>query len=191
MAQPPSSEQTGDEECGERERRDEPDERDHAQPLLNLRLRRETRSGLPASFVAAKPLLTRSAPHLVDLVHVHYRPVAISRQDDPESNGDLGRSDDEDEDDEDAPTLVDRAVLPREGDQSEVRGVEHELDTHEDHDRVAADQHPRAPDEEERHRHDAVRAASGVCRWKNRARGPSLNLVNITPYRIRTVIAPT
>src|SRR5438132_13270790 len=113
MAQPPSSEQTVDEERGERERRDEPDERDHAQPLLNLRLRRETRSGLPASFVAAKPLLTRSAPPLVDRVHVHYRPVAIRRQVDPEANGDLRRSDDQGQDNEDAPTLVDRALLPR------------------------------------------------------------------------------
>src|SRR2546427_26259 len=40
MAQPPPSEQTVNEECGERQRRDEPDESDHAQPLLNLRLRR-------------------------------------------------------------------------------------------------------------------------------------------------------
>src|SRR5256885_1667406 len=34
-------------------------------------------------------------------------------------------------------------------------------------------------------------AAIGVCRWKKSARGRSLNFVNMTPYRISTVIAPT
>src|SRR2546430_5929152 len=196
MAQPPPSEQTVNEECGERQRRDEPDESDHAQPLLNLRLRRETCSRLPASLVAharfrsltgapaPEPSPTRSSLHLVDLVHVHHRPVAICRQDDPKPNGDLGRRDDEDEDDEDAPALVDRAVLPREGDESEVRGVEHELDAHEDHDRVAADQQPRAPDEEERRRHD------DVCAERN-GHGRRRRAASSGSSRLVSTIAPT
>src|SRR5689334_14516897 len=44
---------------------------------------------------------------------------------------------------------VEVAVDPGEGDQREVRGVQHQLDAHEHHDRVAAGEHPDAADREQ------------------------------------------
>src|SRR5438067_7916780 len=199
----------------------------------------------------------------MDLVHVYHRPVAIGREDDSESDGDLGRGDHKHEDYEDAAALVDRPVFAREGHEREVRRVQHELDAHQDDDRIAPDEHAGASGEEqhgrhrdvgaERNRHrrrrmaassgssrlvstiaptmaarrstDAISngnaksvntlvasagrspppgrdvalvkespmiatgiataatntAASGVCRWKNTARGRSPNFVNMTP----------
>src|SRR5437773_3153565 len=128
--------------------------------------------------------ITPLSPHLMDLVHVHHRPVAIGRQDDSQPDGDFSRRDHENEDDEDASALVDRAVLAREGDEREVRRVEHELDAHGDHHRVAADAHPCAAEEEEGRRDDDVRAKrDGHRRRRSAASSGSSRLVS--------TIAPT
>src|SRR5438132_1653979 len=95
------------------------------------------------------------ALHLVDLVHVHGRAVAVRGKDDREPDGDLGCRDHEHEHDEHAASLIERvaraelAGAPREGDEREVARVQHELDAHEDHDRVAADEHTGGADEEQ------------------------------------------
>src|SRR5438132_4393866 len=97
-----------------------------------------------------------SSSHLVDLVHVHGRPVAVRGEDDREADRDLRRGDDEDEDDEDAASLVERvagaelARPARERHEREVARVQHELHAHEDHHRIAADEDARRADEEER-----------------------------------------
>src|SRR5712692_1977624 len=101
-------------------------------------------------------ITSSSSLHLMDLVDVDLWPVAIRREDDPEADGDLGRGDDEHEDDEDAAALVDRAGFAGEGDEREVRRVQHELDAHEDDDGIAPDEHARAPDEEEHRGHGDV-----------------------------------
>src|SRR4029077_13034851 len=78
-----------------------------------------------------------SALHLMELVHVHRRAVAVRGEDDREADRDLRRGDDEDEDDEHAPALVERvagaelARAPGERDEREVARVQHELDAHE------------------------------------------------------------
>src|SRR5258708_7547587 len=60
----------------------------------------------------ARPGIARSRSfsslQLVDLVHVHRRAIAIRGEHDRPADRDLRRGDDEDEDDEDAPALVQR-----------------------------------------------------------------------------------
>ena len=68
--------------------------------------------------------------------------MMIARPDD-----DLGGGHDHDEEGEHLPVEV--AVDPGERDEDEVGGVEHELDAHEDDDRVAPGQHRRPTDDEE------------------------------------------
>src|SRR3989442_8947502 len=115
-----------------------------------------------------------SSLHLVDLVDVDDRPVPIGREHDGEAHGDLRGGDDEHEDHEHAPALVERAEASRERDERQVRGVQHELDAHEDHHRVPASKHARAADEEETGRdrdvvaerdHRRCLAVSGSSRW--------------------------
>ena len=57
------------------------------------------------------------------------------------------------------PTLS--PALAGEGEEGEVRGVEHQLDAHEDHQRVAADQHAEHAQAEEQPRQDQVVLQSG------------------------------
>src|SRR5713101_2484103 len=120
--------------------------------------------------------ITRSSLHLVDLVHVDHRPIAIRREDDAQADRDFGGGDDEHEDDEDAAALVDRAVLPRERDEGEVRRVQHELHAHEDDHSVAPNENARAPGEKQHgghrdvgaewngHRRRRIAASSGSSR---------------------------
>src|SRR5260221_10854521 len=91
------------------------------------------------SLVRAKPGLARcSSFHLVDLVHVHRRAIAIRGEDDRKPHRDLGRGDDEHEDHEDASPLVERVARAEltgpaaEGHEREVARVQHQLDAHED-----------------------------------------------------------
>src|SRR6478735_5031481 len=75
--------------------------------------------------------------------------------DDREPDHDLGRGHHHHE--EGGDLAVEVAVLLGEGDQREVGGVEHQLDAHEDHDRVAPGEHSHAADGEEDRRQYDVR----------------------------------
>src|SRR4051812_26767068 len=75
--------------------------------------------------------------------------------DDREPDDDLGGGHHHHEERRDL--AVEVAVLPGEGDQRQVGGVEHQLHAHEDHDRVAPGQDPDAADREEDAREDDVR----------------------------------
>ena len=100
----------------------------------------------------------REAPSVlqqVGVVDAGRAPRPEDRHDDGEADHDLGRGDDHDEERHDL--AVQRAVDPAEGDQCQVRGVEHQLDAHEQHDRVAPDQHPDGADgEQDRRQHQVV-----------------------------------
>src|SRR3979490_2994451 len=78
--------------------------------------------------------ITGSTLHVVELVHVDRRAVAVRGQDDRQAARDLGSGDDEHEHDEHAPALIQRvtrgelAGTAGEGDQREIARVEHELD---------------------------------------------------------------
>src|SRR5207245_6887481 len=86
-------------------------------------------AGAPGREARRSSLGSTSSLHLVDLVDVDHRPVAICREDDRQADRDLGGRDHEHEDNEDAAALVYRAVLSRERDEREVRRVQHELHT--------------------------------------------------------------
>src|SRR5579859_3405428 len=104
----------------------------------------------------------------MDLVDVDGRPVPVRGEDDRKADGDLGGRDDEDEDDEHAPALVDDPEPPRERDERQVRRVQHELDGHEDDDGVPPYEDSREPDEEEGRRHGDERAERHECRHSRR-----------------------
>src|SRR5690554_3605185 len=90
--------------------------------------------------------LIPSVPQQVDVVHRGGPAGAEDRDDDREADDDLGGRDDHDEEGEHLTLEV--AVHPREGDEREVRRVEHELDTHEHDDAVAPQQDGRGTDRE-------------------------------------------
>src|SRR3954453_15693636 len=78
------------------------------------------------------------------------------RQDDGQAGDGPRRRDDHDEEGDDL--AVDGPAGPGEGHQGEVDRVEHQLDAHEDDDRVAPHQHPAGPDgEKDRRQHQVVR----------------------------------
>src|SRR3954451_11535270 len=83
----------------------------------------------------------------VGVVHGCRPPGAEDRHDDREPDDDLGRGDEHDEQRDDL--TVEVALHPREGDEGQVRRVEHELDAHEHDDRVAPDEHGAGADGEE------------------------------------------
>src|SRR5687768_6308151 len=114
-------------------------------------------TNVPAAAAASAAVMGSSA-HRARFVDVDDRTGAVGREHDREPDGDLGGRDDEDEGHEDAAALVDGPVAAREGDKGEVRGVQHELDAHEDDDGVAPHEHAGAPDEEERRGYRDVRA---------------------------------
>src|SRR5258708_7061150 len=107
----------------------------------------------------ARPGIARSRSlsslQLVDLVHVHRRAIAIRGEHDRQADRDLRRGDDEDEDDEDAPALVQRIAgrehpgAAGERDEREGARVQHELDAHKDHDPAAPDEHAPGAAEED------------------------------------------
>src|SRR5919201_23717 len=69
------------------------------------------------------------------------------RHDDRQADDDLGGGHDHHEERDDL--SVESAVHTGKGDKGQVRGVQHELDAHEDHDGIAADEHPDRPDREQ------------------------------------------
>src|SRR5262245_61979081 len=86
-----------------------------------------------------------------DVVDVGGLPAPEERQDDREAHGRLARRDRDHEQREDVADH--RLHLVGEGDEGEVRGVQHQLDGHEHDDDVAAHQDPDAADGEQQRRH--------------------------------------
>src|SRR5829696_8342688 len=87
----------------------------------------------------------------VDVPQVHALEVAERGDDDRQPHRGLGRRDRHDEDHEALPGC---AVELREGHERQVHGVEHQLDAHEDDDRVAAREHADDADGEEDRREE-------------------------------------
>src|ERR1051325_2144530 len=94
----------------------------------------------------------------INLVHEYRLAVAVERDDEAEADGCLGRRDHDDEDREDlardrvrAPRLL---QVPREGYEVQVRGVQYQLDGHEDDDDVAPREHARHAYREEQRADD-------------------------------------
>src|SRR6266540_6616098 len=83
--------------------------------------------------------IRRSPLHALRLVDGGARLAAEERHDDREPDDDLGRGDDDHEEREDLTVQV--PVHPRERDEREVHGVQHQLDRQEDHDRIATHEH--------------------------------------------------
>src|SRR5437867_11467513 len=89
--------------------------------------------------------------HQVDVVHVGALPLAEDGDDDAESHGGLGSRHGHHEEDEDVSGHG--AQLIGIGGESQVDGVEHQLDAHQDHDGVATHEHADRADGEEHGRH--------------------------------------
>src|SRR5690606_30044779 len=88
----------------------------------------------------------------------------VDGHDDREADDDLGGGDDHDEEGRDLSVEV--AVLARDADEREVRGVEHELDAHEHDDRVAPHEDADGTDREQHRRQGQVfvHCSSSTCR---------------------------
>src|SRR5262245_29901280 len=80
----------------------------------------------------------RSEPHGPDVVDVHRAAAPEHGDDHRQSDGGLGGRDGDDEERRQVTHV--HARIAGEGEEGEVGGVEHHLDAHEDHQRVAADQ---------------------------------------------------
>src|ERR687892_729751 len=99
----------------------------------------------------AEPRSPMSPSEQVDVVHVGGYPASEDGHDDRESNHNFsGRNHHREECEH---LAVDLAELAGEGDQRQVDRVQLELDRHEDHQRVAADQHTDRADREQQRRH--------------------------------------
>src|SRR6266498_347297 len=103
-----------------------------------------------ATFVCAIML----PPHERQLIHREAAAEPEYGHDDGEADGDLGGRHAQDEEDEHLP--VDRAVALAEGHESQIGGVEHDLNGHEDDERIAPDEHAEGPNDEEHRRHSHV-----------------------------------
>src|SRR3954451_18091904 len=88
----------------------------------------------------------------------------VDRHDDREADHDLSGGDDHHEEGDDL--AVDRAGRAGEGDQGQVDRVEHQLDAHEDDDRVAPHQHADGADgEQDRREHEVVAQGHRSSPW--------------------------
>src|SRR5579884_132619 len=102
----------------------------------------------------------RSALQEIDVVGRRALAAAEDRNDDRQSDRDLRGCDDQREEDEDL--SADVVEHPREGHERQVGGVQHQLDAHEHHEDVAAQQQTdRADGEEQRGEHEVVVARHG------------------------------
>src|SRR3990172_800701 len=100
----------------------------------------QTRSSIP------------STPQDRGVVHACALPAPVDGHDDRESDHDLGGGDHHREEGQDLAVQV--VVHPAERHEGEVHRVQLELDRHEDHERVLADEHPDRADREQHRRHD-------------------------------------
>ena len=98
---------------------------------------------------------------LPQLVDVDRQAPAVDGDDQAEADGDLAGGDDHHDEREDLAVLV--AVRAREGDEREVRRVEHQLEAEQDHERVAAHEHAAGADAEDQRREDEVPLDAHRC----------------------------
>ena len=118
------------------------------------------RGGLSPHSVDRSTRVTRH-PQLGEVVGGGAGAAAEDGHDDAEADDRLGGGDDEDE--EHGRLSVDVAEAPRQGDEAEVDGVEHQLDAHEQHERVAAHEHAdRADAEQHGAEHEVPRRPSAT-----------------------------
>src|SRR6266508_171978 len=87
------------------------------------------------------------ALQLGEIVSGRARAPPQDRHDDAQADNHLGGGDDEHE--EHSGLTIDVAELVRHGDEAQVDGIEHQLDAHEQHQRIAADQHADRADAEQ------------------------------------------
>src|SRR5690242_19914505 len=92
----------------------------------------------------------RSSAQGGELVDVEVEPPPVHRDDQPEAYDDLGSRDRHHREREDLPAHV--RVVAREGDESEVRAVEHDLDREQDDQRAPPEHHAERPDREQERR---------------------------------------
>src|SRR5262245_17013796 len=120
----------------------------HAVPRLPRRspINRFSATAASGSAGMIQSIVLGLALEEVDLVHVHRLLETEHVDDDGETDRDLGSRDSHDEEHEDL--AVERVHRARERDEREIRGVQHELDRHEDDERVAAHEHPDDADHE-------------------------------------------
>src|SRR3954447_13716746 len=112
-------------------------------------------------------------------------PSAEDRHDDGEAHGDLGGGDHQGEEHERLPAHV--VELPGEGHEREVHRVQHQLDAHEHHEHVAADQHAdRTDGEYHRGQHEVV----GVGDRHGAATSPSSVSTSSTSSTSSSTISP-
>src|SRR4029453_18348982 len=113
-------------------------------------------------------------PHERQPVHRRTAAEPEDGHNDGEADGDLGRRHTQDEEDEGL--AVDGPVALAESHEGQVGGVEHDLDGHEDDERIAPDEHPEGPYYEQHRRHpDVVRGGHHVRphgAWRARSRPP-------------------
>src|SRR3990172_6182705 len=93
-----------------------------------------------------------SPPQDRGVVHARALPAPVDGHDDREADHDLGRGDHHREEGQHLAVQV--VVHPAERHEGEVHRVQLELDRHEDHERVLADEHPDRTDREQHRRHD-------------------------------------
>src|SRR5580658_858684 len=120
-----------------------------------------------------------SALHLRELVDRGGRATAEDRDHDAESDRDLGGGDDHHE--EDDGLTADVIQRAREGDESEVHGVQHQLDAHEHDERRTARQETEGADAEERGGEDEVPRGGDVHARSSLATGRSRRASNTAP----------
>src|ERR1041384_2457917 len=99
---------------------------------------------------AEAPLRLALPSHQTQVVDGQPAPQAEDGHDDGQADGHLGGGHGHDEEDERLAVVAAEAMA--EGDEGEVGGVQHQLDGHEDHERVAADDHADHADREQRRR---------------------------------------
>src|ERR671931_381403 len=116
---------------------------------------RSRSTATPASGSAGRSqtsLSTRSPSEHRNVVDARARLPAVDVHDDRQAHHDLGRGDHHGEEREDLAVQI--PVHPAERDEREVHRVQLELDRHEDHERVLADEHADRADREQHRRED-------------------------------------
>src|SRR5436190_14864667 len=113
-----------------------------------------------------RALIVASALQQIDVVGADRLAAAEDRDDDRQTDRHLGGGDDQREEDNDLTADVVQRV--GEGDECEVRRVEHQLDAHEHHERVLAHQQADRADREQDRREDEVVGGCDVIRVRER-----------------------
>src|SRR5918999_1381166 len=139
--------------------------------------------------VSACARITRLPPQQAHAVDVRRPSVASDQKDDGKAHDDLCRRNHEHEEDEDL--AVDIAVNARKGDEHEVDRVQHQLDKHEDHDRVAAQESADRSDGEHQSREGEIEARRDAHAASSSMRSVDVSTALIEPIRRARTMTPT